>query len=83
MKLVSVIIPLMLASCEPNAGKALEIPCCDEHGECFPEEPEALWETENESGSTGNTRPRRPLDLAHRAVHFLFRGPKDLPTPHI
>ena len=48
MKLVSVIIPLMLASCEPNAGEALEIPCCDEHGECFPEEPEALWETENE-----------------------------------
>ncbi len=47
MKLVSVIIPLMLASCEPNAEITHEIPCCDEHGECFPEEPEALQQGEH------------------------------------
>ena len=57
MKLVSVIIPLMLASCEPNAGKALEIPCCDEHGECFSEESEAPWEIETEGENTGTIPP--------------------------
>ena len=57
MKLVSVIIPLMLASCEPNAEKALEIPCCDEHGECFSEESEAPWEIETEGEDTGTIQP--------------------------
>ena len=57
MKLVSVIIPLMLASCEPNAEKALEIPCCDEHGECFSEESEAPWEIETEGENTGTIPP--------------------------
>ena len=57
MKMVSVIIPLMLASCEPNAKKTLEIPCCDEHGECFSEESEAPWEIETEGENTGTIPP--------------------------
>ncbi len=57
MKLVPVMICLVLGSCEPNAKKTLEIPCCDEHGECFSEESEAPWEIETEGENTGTIQP--------------------------
>lgn len=57
MKLVPVMICLVLGSCEPNAKKTLEIPCCDEHGECFSEESEAPWEIETEGEDTGTIQP--------------------------